>query len=206
MEEYMRFPSVSSPWLLEADSVAKKFMVHSVDQDTRKCTFLLYETGLFKLDKSTVQEGSLLLNSLFKLTYSYDEGYLPSVLICFTPQFIAAYFGTVTNTDKTRNKICEVSEGCEGVNVGLTREQCTKTLESLPILTNVTYLDGKDFGCRVLHAAFAERNDKHCPHISFEPLEDSNGKLKCQTSANIQVSDHFDDLILKDYVSAFCMI
>ena len=70
MEEYMRFPSVSSPWLLEADSVAKKVMVHSVDQDTRKCTFLLYETGLFKLDKSTVQEGSLLLNSLFKLTYS----------------------------------------------------------------------------------------------------------------------------------------
>lgn len=135
------------------------------------------------------------------MTYSYRDGYFSRASAFLTPEYLDYYFNTITNTDKTRNKICEVSESCEGVNVGLTRKECVGKLKELPVVTNGRYFDGNDRGCRLLHAAFAETDKEHCPHISFEPLEDSKGKLKCQTSSNIKASDYFDELMLKDYVS-----
>ena len=176
-------------------------MVHSVDVEARTCSYVVYTTSLYQMDSTTARESNFLANALLKLTYSYDEAYFPSTSVFLTPQWLTVAFGFLTNTDKTRNKICEVSEGCEGVNVGLTREECISKLEELPLVTNDLHVDGYDYGCRVLHAVFAEINKKHCPHISFDPLEDSKGNIKCQQSANMQVSDQFDDLILNDFVS-----
>ena len=203
IEEYIRFASQTSPYILKSDSVAGKFMVHSVDVEARTCSYVVYQTFLYQMDPTTAREANVLVNLLLKLTYSYDEAYFPSTSAFLTPQWLTAFFGLLTSTDKIRNKICEVSEGCEseGVNVGMTREECISKLEELPLVTNNEHFDGYDYGCRVLHAAFAGTNKKHCPHISFDPLEDSKGNVKCQQSANMQVSDQFDDLILKDFVS-----
>ena len=53
-------------------------------------------------------------------------------------------------------------------------------------------LDGKSQGCRALHhAVFASVNAQHCPHLSFAPQFDVNGKIKCQTVGNIQPQDLF---------------
>jgi len=199
IEEYVRFASDSSPFILKVDTVGGKFMVHSFDPEARTCSYLVYKTNLYEMDSATAQKSSFLLDVLYKLTYSYNEGYFLSVSVFLTPEYFEFLFGRITNTDKTRNKICEISEGCKGVNVGLTREECVSKMKELPTTTNGVNIDGKSQGCRVLHSVFAETNEKHCPHLSFEPLEDSKGKVKCQTSENIQVSDHFDDLILKDF-------
>ena len=55
------------------------------------------------------------------------------------------------------------------------------------------YLDGNTKGCRILHSAFAETNDKHCPHLSFVPEEDYLGRVKCQSSGGVQPEDLFSD-------------
>lgn len=54
-------------------------------------------------------------------------------------------------------------------------------------------LDGNSTGCRLVHAALARKRDTHCPHISFFPEEDENGKFKCQESNNFRVDDLFDE-------------
>jgi len=199
IEEYVRFASDTSPWIQKSVAVGGKFMVHSVDPEARTCSYIVYTTLLHEMDSANAKKSSVLVNTLFKLKYSYNEDYFTSVAVLLAPKFLTLVFGTLANTPQTRNKICEVSEGCKDVNVGLTRDECTEKLQSLPTFNNENYFDGNSYGCRVLHSAFAETNDKHCPHLSFEPLEDSKGKVKCQTSKNIQVSDYFDELILKDY-------
>ena len=46
--------------------------------------------------------------------------------------------------------------------------------------------------CRKLHAEFAATNDHHCAHLSFKPMADPKGRVKCQESAQLQVSDLFN--------------
>ena len=76
-------------------------------------------------------------------------------------------------------------------NGKMKKRECTKKLNTLPILTYGRF-DGYDQACRILHATIAEKNDKHCPHISFEPQVDSEGFIKCQDSAGISAGDLFD--------------
>ena len=47
--------------------------------------------------------------------------------------------------------------------------------------------------CRKLHAVFAAENAHHCAHLSFKPMADPKGRVKCQESAQLPVSALFGD-------------
>eukprot|EP00549_Striatella_unipunctata_P003690 CAMPEP_0118716264 /NCGR_PEP_ID=MMETSP0800-20121206/27393_1 /TAXON_ID=210618 ORGANISM="Striatella unipunctata, Strain CCMP2910" /NCGR_SAMPLE_ID=MMETSP0800 /ASSEMBLY_ACC=CAM_ASM_000638 /LENGTH=113 /DNA_ID=CAMNT_0006622643 /DNA_START=40 /DNA_END=381 /DNA_ORIENTATION=- len=70
-------------------------------------------------------------------------------------------------------------------------QECVEIYTSLPKMEIDLpgYVDGKTQGCRELHAAFAATNDKHCPHLSFEPVWDDNCELKCQESKRTPLLD-----------------
>ena len=55
--------------------------------------------------------------------------------------------------------------------------------------------------CRKLHAVFAATNDEHCAHLSFKPMADPKGRVKCQVSAQVPVSDLFSDDELAKFAS-----
>ena len=78
-------------------------------------------------------------------------------------------------------------------------EECLDKMADLPVASDNFYVDGNDAGCRKLHAVFAGFNDEHCPHLSFIPIEDVNGKIKCQTSQNLQVADYFTEAEIAKY-------
>ena len=44
-----------------------------------------------------------------------------------------------------------------------------------------------------MHAVFAAENAHHCAHLSFKPMADPKGKVKCQESAQVPVSDLFSN-------------
>lgn len=79
------------------------------------------------------------------------------------------------------------------MNESPTLEECEERLSALPIFSEGGYVDGLDYGCRILHSTLSSFNPIHCPHISFVPVADINGKVKCQISLNIQVSDLFSE-------------
>ena len=89
------------------------------------------------------------------------------------------------------------------------RPECRDQLAALPIADgDDLYVDGNSQGCRNLHAFLAVQTpEQHCPHISLSPLEDPDGKIKCQETSrqNLQVSDLFADAEMKafrDYTSS----
>lgn len=55
-------------------------------------------------------------------------------------------------------------------------------VESLPREED-GYIDDRAQGCRWVHSVFSKEKNIHCPHISFIPMEDIDGKTKCQSSA-----------------------
>ena len=44
-----------------------------------------------------------------------------------------------------------------------------------------------------MHAVFAAENAHHCAHLSFKPMADPKGRVKCQESAQVPVSALFSD-------------
>ncbi len=77
---------------------------------------------------------------------------------------------------------------------------CLETLSQLPTLeSGGPFFDGDSTGCRSLHAVFAASNTKHCAHISFDPLEDSDGEIKCQVSEKRLDSEFFTEEDIQFY-------
>ncbi|GFH56830.1 hypothetical protein CTEN210_13306 [Chaetoceros tenuissimus] len=75
-------------------------------------------------------------------------------------------------------------------------KNCVKQAIALPDVTigadGVTgFIDGNSRACRILHGFMAKNNQHHCPHVSFDPEVDADGKIKCNESAGILHTDVF---------------
>lgn len=84
-----------------------------------------------------------------------------------------------------RDDICKLMENkCGDIYKynNLTQQTCQEKWDALPINEEGALIDGNSKGCRIVHAAMAALNKKHCPHLSFLPVEDVDGKVKCQES------------------------
>ncbi|KAL3911801.1 MAG: hypothetical protein SGARI_001469 [Bacillariaceae sp.] len=191
--EYVSFATATSPYNEDQNELAIQVYPKRVDPNTGNCEFIIQILINFENNPDVVRETNILVQSMLKVQYDYHESYISNVDVFFTKAYLNFFFGTILNTDRTRNYICGVSEGCEDTNVGLSREECVQKLAELPILTDGQWLDGYDYGCRTLHAVFAEANPSHCPHLSFEPQEDDHGYLVCQESQGLDNLERFDE-------------
>lgn len=111
--------------------------------------------------------------------------------------FMYRMFSQAFDNSNVRDSVCNVmkSEGCTDVwaQNNLTDELCHEMYDALPLPGPDGYLDDNTSGCRLLHTAFAGTNPDHCPHLSFIPMADRKGRIKCQTSSNVDPTSLFTD-------------
>jgi len=199
IEEYVRFADETSPYVDVVETIRSQSFFKSVNPQTGVCTFLVQTVTKPEMNPAFTHEATLLLGILLQIEYDFHEAYIPNINVYYEQDFLNFFFGTVLNNDSTRNYICEVSEkSCPSTNEGMSRQDCVDELESLPALSDGAF-DGHDYGCRVLHAVFAETNPNHCAHISFEPQEDPNGHVKCQESKMVDPFTLFDPEDIEDF-------
>ena len=79
-----------------------------------------------------------------------------------------------------------------------------KRLAELPASEGpLSHVDGNSQGCRALHSVFATLNPGlHCAHLSFDPMQDPNGQIKCQQTKQVKPTDLFakdDFMLLSDF-------
>lgn len=196
IEEYVRFAHESSPYVENHDILYSQTFLKSFDRENDRCKFMAHRVHRYEMDPSTVRESTFLAGTLLQIEYDFVQNYIPSMDVFYTEEFLLFMFGVVFNTEKTRDFICSVSEkSCPDTNMDMSHQECLDELERLPIASgnaSAISVTGRDFGCRALHAVFAQLNSNHCPHISFEPQEDSEGKVKCQKASPLSPSDLFD--------------
>jgi len=62
----------------------------------------------------------------------------------------------------------------------------------MPAIDSNGCMEGLSQGCCALNSVFTKTNSKHCPrYISFTPVQDEHGRIKCQNTGNILASDLF---------------
>ena len=127
------------------------------------------------------------------LYYSISPKFLIKKLNLFFPiAFQKAIFDSV-DADDVRDLVCNVMESnCTDTLQfnNMSVEGCKDAYDKLSMTDN-GYLDSNTKGCRILHSSFVPKNTGHCPHLSFAPLADEKGKIKCQTSRGRTPSDLF---------------
>lgn len=195
--EYVRFANIDSPYVNDGMRVNFTSSISGFDPMTGICKFSLVEASLYILNPEVTGGQSFTVGVMANFHYSIPNNNLAKIDVYYTTAFLEFFFATALNTDKTRGFVCDIMEttGCQDIyqlNGNQTKEECIESLNNLTVADGeLLYIDGKSQGCRNLHAVFAGTNPSHCPHISFEPTPDQNGKIKCQTSQEISVESMF---------------
>jgi hypothetical protein len=118
------------------------------------------------------------------------------VNVFLSPAFFEDIFTKGLNTGGVRDFVCDTMEAsCQSTFQlnNLTSQSCRETYDALPETdTEIGRIVNNSKGCRAMHATFAAQNKDHCPHLSFIPETDINGKVKCQEeSKSFKTSDLF---------------
>jgi hypothetical protein len=196
IEEYVRFADDSSPYRAQYKVLNQLFALKKFDASTGTCQFNVLSTVHCDMDPELALDVSYQVATMLNLYFELNGNFISRINVYYAEPFLQFSFGETLNTEQTRNFVCEVIEtNCPetyALNGKMSREVCVERLNALPVVTNDSYVDGNSQGCRFLHAAFAASNEKHCAHLSFLPQEDPKGRIKCQTSHNISVTDLFD--------------
>jgi hypothetical protein len=117
--------------------------------------------------------------------------------------FVRILVDVALNSANTRRYVCEeiMAGPCKGISNNITTSECENLLMALPSSEGVEHkIDGNTQGCRAFHAAYAVTNPTlYCPHISFQPVPDPRGEIKCQSGNSVLPSDLFTNSDLQRF-------
>jgi len=193
IKEYVEFGSDKSPYFSRADIAKTSIRFRGYNKETGQCEFLaLYKLSRTTRPEVTIGEISYQAAIMVKLFYDLSEHYITGIHFFYPYDYIIkAFFGYIVNSPKTREYICSVMSGaCAGM-IDATND-CVGNLAAITAIDTNGQVVGNSQGCRALHAAFAATNSHHCPHLSFTPMADYNGKIKCQSNGDITPNSLFE--------------
>ncbi|KAL7548241.1 hypothetical protein ACHAWF_011532, partial [Thalassiosira exigua] len=211
IEEYNRFITPDSPYI-EGSSVINGTIpsLAGFDSTTGTCKFRQMRISRATMNETFSSVSIITWGASINMYYSIPNNNIAKIDAYYTPEYSNAFF-SVIDTPETRKFVCDVlaSPPCADVlaendNISSV-DDCVEELGEMVLAEgDLGYADGYSRSCRMLHAAFVVLNSAHCPHISFVPVKDADGKIKCQTSKNILPSDLFADSELDDF-ERFCI-
>ena len=191
IKEYARFGDESSQYIA-AGPIDEQRDISYQGYEDGKCVFLVITHAQYSADPTyTGSNVTFRMENMFKIFYDFRDNYISRINVFFSEALFDTVFNGLLNADTTRQFICDTMIGTSCADIIATPDNCIDTLQELPATEADLHVDGNSQGCRALHAVFASVNDVHCPHISLAPQQDVNGKIKCQTIADIQAEDLF---------------
>jgi len=211
--EYMLGGSDAGPFYASPPEIgAIEFTLQEYDYDAGICSFLaLSSIQQTTNPANTAAQVTIRSATMTKMKMDLAHGYWKSQDFYLGRDFWDVGLRDMQDSDNTRAFVCSVmtTECAEILALsGDDFANCTARLEELPFVTASPVDDGvfsfqlDSLGCRSLHAAFAKvRPEQHCAHISFEPMVDPDGKVKCQEDSG-PLYRH-SDLFTTEDVAAF---
>jgi len=199
MREYITFGTDASPYYTQADIIRRRVRFRGYNKKTGQCEFLsLYKLSRTTDPATTVGEISFQAANMAKLFYDLESRYITQIHLFYPLNYLDAFFGYLTNSANTHEYVCSVMKGACATMINATND-CVGNFADIPVLDTNGQMAGNSQACRTLHAAFAATNSHHCPHISFTPMADHDGNIKCQKDGNLTADDLFDQEELQMY-------
>jgi hypothetical protein len=189
IEEYVKFGYAgTSPYVACCNDYIKQ-KIKFVGYENGQCEFMAFYARNGQLVPNTTAAPSQPFQfvSATKIYLAFEERYIKRINVFFTDDFLRIYFDVFLNSANTRQLVCGVASGVCASTLNIPENAsnltCEEQLQTLPSTEGQYYFDGKSSGCRALHAVFAATNPvNHCAHLSFAPLADPHGNIKCQSS------------------------
>lgn len=193
IEEYVKSATPeTNPFDSSSKELDSKVKFVEFDRKTNQCQFLAFYHYNYEIDPSSGQvAANYTVANMVKLYFDVKERYIPKINVFYTETFVNFCFTFLYNTEELRAYICNVYEGSTCSAILNPPADCMGQLRSMDTISVDGRVDGNTVGCRLLHAVLATSRDQHCPHISFEPMEDVHGKIKCQTEGDLTIYDLF---------------
>ena len=200
--EYVTFANNLSPFVNAWTILSSEATVVGYNGDGQ-CEYSWRLLSQYTMEKSIVEdEVQFAAPVLSKLFLDYEENYLRSTYIFYTPPFLQFFFSTLA-TQSMAEFVCDTvlaQPNC-AAQLGATEKDCVQRMLDLSLASENLYVDGDTFGCRILHAAFAKDNPTHCAHVSVDPFDtDPNGQLRCSESLQLNHADFFSEAEIKELV------
>jgi len=194
--EYVNF--IYSEYFSSYVSIRREYMWNIMD-DSEHCTLTILGENEASLSDSFFNPGCLdmAVGTSFEYYLTDDDTFITvtNAKVYYPTGFLGLFFGGF-QPNNISTHVCSIMKNtCEYVwieNNLIDEDSCKETFISLPVAeSSELSIDGYSQGCRILHASFAAKNSKHCPHISFVPMKDLRDEIKCQVSENIKPEDIF---------------
>jgi len=199
IEEYVRFVDDTSPYIDDKSRFFRESALTGFDADTGICKFGVYSLQTLTFNDAITDGGTLSYGALQNVYYSIPAVKIAKIDVYYSTELLGEFFGRL-NTPNVAKFICDVLTGpsCQDTDIpmlngNLSTKECIRKLVKLPEVEGENYVDSNTRGCRALHGVFAATNSFHCVHVSLVPAQDPKGKIKCQTSANMQPSEFFTE-------------
>jgi len=205
MTEYVKFVTENSPFISTLTNLVTENHFMGYNETSEDCIFdnlYVSEWNTSALTNNQVWN----VTAILKLFYSPAEHKVTRMYVYYDQAFLEFFFGEI-DTPTTAELVCQTLENnCSAawsLNNFSDESDCMFQHSELPLFsTDSSHFDGLDKSCRVLHSVLASNNDHHCPHISFVPMEDDEGKIKCQSSSERNPTELFDAVEL-EYFNQF---
>ena len=206
IEEYVKFATPeTNPLYSSYKELDSKVKFVKFNRKSNQCQFLAFYHFNYEVDESSGHASfNFTVANMVKLYFDVKERYIPKIHVFYTEPYVNYAFTYLYNTDELRTYICNIYEGSTCSSILEPPDNCMAQLTALEQVSADGRIDGNTEGCRMLHSVLAQERNVHCPHISFEPMADVQGKIKCQTEGTLTVVDLFtqDDLdAYADYAS-----
>jgi hypothetical protein len=207
--EYLQGGSEISPFYVrDLETEDLQFSYRRYDRKNSICEFEVKTTASFETDPTTTAGAvTIKYGAMSKLFLDYRNNYIVKQKIFLLPGFWEG-LRFAYNSTNARNFVCEVmATDCAPYLPNGTSANCLSRLEALPLSQSdedgtLRFQEGSQV-CRVMHAGLARINPvAHCAHISFEPLKDPQGRIKCQEGSD---TDNFKylDLFTQEEINDF---
>lgn len=190
--EYVNFVSPLNPLWSSYRELDSSVKFAGFDRKTNQCKFLSFYHYTYKIDEASGNVGTdYEVANMVKLYFDVKERYIPKINVFYTEDYVDLVFRRLFGTEEIRSHVCNVYEGITCSAFLDPPVDCMAQLNALVQTGTDGRVDGNSIACRMLHSVLAEERNVHCPHISFEPLEDFQGRIKCQTEGTVTVYDLF---------------
>lgn len=216
IKEYVKFASDESPFvdsfLVLPGSVA---LLKSVTPD-QSCVFTALGHRRYLLSARYAGGEAVHVATMATVTYVPSSHKIASIALYYERPFMQFVFDSI-RTRESAHFICDtLRDTCPSAGVdtwnhnNLTSyDDCIDRFERLPAFDDGPDLaasasmgggfDGNSASCRLLHSFLASLNTDHCAHLSFVPMADPDGKIKCQTSKRLHETQFFDAIDFENF-------
>ena len=209
IKEYVKFTSPDSPFIDSSTLLPGAAGYLKGVNVQGECVFNLIGHRRYVASAAYARTNALHVASMVTLTYHPATHKINAIYLFYEDNFMQ-YFFDMVHTRKTAQYVCDMLQHtCPDAGVDIwkhnklkSKEDCVARYEKLNTFDDGPKIaDSKDLGggfdgnsasCRALHSVLASISTDHCAHLSFVPMADPNGNVKCQTSKRLHMTDYFD--------------